>query len=122
MGQVPSGRAAHDDDLVGIYFVVGGAVAQPLSGLEHVIHGRGRRGCFRQPVFQVRHHHAVLHERHTILLDYALFLSLDPPAVDHDDTRAVLQGWRYGLQDIEDGLRIMIVADVGFDSIICAPG
>ena len=105
--------------LLAIHFVLGGVVLEPLRRFENIVHRGGRRRRLCQPILDVRHHHASAHERQAKFFEHVLLGAFHPAAAVNDDHAGpVGERRRAGLQNIEDGLRVMVVTNVGLDLVI----
>src|SRR5207237_3792398 len=83
--EMSAGRAAHDQDLVGINFVIAGVIPEPPGGVQDVVHRCRRGGCFRETIFHVCHHEVTLDERRAEALTHAFFIAANPATpLTHD--------------------------------------
>ena len=117
--EVPARGCSRRNNSLGIHLVPGGMCGEPLRRLQDIIHRGGRRRHLRQPVFDVGHHKTMLDEGQGIALHHFLFIALYPSAaVDEDHARTVSERGCGRLQNIQNGLGVMGVADVAVDLII----
>ena len=117
--QMPARGTARRDNPFGIHLVLSGVVLKPLRRLENIVDGGRGRCRLKQPVLDIRHHHAVPHEWEAIFFEHVFFVAFHPAAaVDEDDAWPVGERGRARLNDIEDGLRIVVVMNIGLDLVV----